>query len=271
MSQILAVVLRLAAGLLLAALFATPAANTLTPEEQAQGWELLFDGASLSAWEQPLPGPDGKPIWVIEDGCLVAKPFEGPSQYLLTREKYDDFEFSFEWRMSPNGNSGVKYLIQKYELRVDGKPVAREQVRPGMKVNEWLAGFEYQLIDDERHRDAKEPRNTSGSIYNLVAPASRAARPAGEFNHSRLIVRGNSVEHWLNGVNVVSVSLDSDEFRKVLKERWEKRRPGSYRALATRTYRIAPLALQNHGDTPVWFRNLKIRRLQSGDSSGFRF
>src|SRR5262249_44230846 len=155
--------------------------------------------------------------WTIEDGCLKAVPHPRIDEDLLTEETFRDFELAFEWRISPGGNSGIKYGIQKliflekkkmkpgpfeeavaYELEHPASD--RSQLGPGERAQEYVVSFEYQLIDNARHADAKRgPLYQSGSLYSLIAPTEDASRPVGEFNQSRLVVRGSHVEHWLNG------------------------------------------------------------------------
>src|SRR5581483_9356055 len=124
---------------------------------------------------------------------------------------------------------------------------------------DYVIGFEFQLIDDAANGDAVNPKQNSGALYDMVAPSAHVTRPAGQFNQSRLVVRGNHVEHWINGVKVVDASLDSAEVREGIRARWGA---GSSVAglLENQPARECPISLQNHSDA-AWFRNLKIRRL----------
>jgi hypothetical protein len=117
------------------------------------------------------------------------------------------------------------------------------------------------LIDDQKHADArKDLRHTTGALYSMIPPSAQAARAAGEWNYARLVVKGNRVEHWLNGTKVLDAALDSEPVRAGATRRWSKV-PAIFDAL-TKPKPEGPLALQHHGDE-VWFRNLKIRRLNS--------
>ncbi|HBY59981.1 MAG TPA: hypothetical protein DEH78_09165 [Solibacterales bacterium] len=201
----------------------------------AAAWTSLFDGTL----EKFLPA---SPAWVVEDGVLAAKPHNTESVYLVTRDAWRAFELEFDYKLEKGANSGVKYLVQYFE---------RTERR------ETLYGIEFQLID-EAHDDAGPPANRTGALYNLLAPTSAPARPAGEWNTARLVVRGAAFEHWINGVKVLEGDLDSAELRAVLLQRWGKGRPGTVKALTERKRSECPVAFQNHGDAPVYFRKIRI-------------
>lgn len=253
--------------------------NQLTAEETADGWILLFDGTSLEAWEDPAQERPPGTAWVIEDGCIKGVDNPRLREDLVSREDYGDFELVFEWRISPGGNSGVKYLVQDRAVLVDGlvNPDAerfedkveyelehrkgnRNSLGPDDRIEEYTIAYEYQIIDNEGHPDAQPGSDrTTGAIYGIAAPSAAVVRPVGEFNHSRIRLQGARVQHWLNGTRVLDVDLDSNETRKKLEARWG-RHSTVYRLLVELPRRRAPIALQHHNDE-VWFRNLKIRRL----------
>lgn len=253
--------------------------NQLTPEEEADGWVLLFDGETLDGWEDPAKESPPGDAWIVEDGCIKAVDQPRIREDLLTLERFRDFEFTFEWKISQRGNSGVKYLVQDRVVLVHGKtdPNAerfedrvhyemerrfgdRNAVGPDDRIEEYLVAFEYQIIDNQGHPDAAASHNrTAASIYGLVAPRNPTLRPVGEFNKSRIILEGNRVRHWLNGDLVLDVDLASEEIQAGLEERWTQASP-VYRLLTELPRRESPIALQHHNDE-VWFRNLKIRHL----------
>ncbi len=239
-----------------AALTAQP--NTLTPEERAAGWKLLFDGHSFQGWRDPAkqnPPNDG---WSIEDGALRTRPNPKIKDDLITEELFENFELTFEWRVDPGHNGGVKYLIQSMNCWASSELVPRgvkgaratqrTDVRPGEKLTCNNAGLEYQLVDDQRHRDGKDPLSQSGSIYKIAPALSLAARPAGEWNQSRIVLRANTAEHWLNGRRVAHLDLESDALKQRLP------------SAAVYWIRVSPIALQHHNDTAA-YRSLKIRTL----------
>jgi hypothetical protein len=135
----------------------------------------------------------------------------------------------------------------------------RRTDRPA-KGQEYVVGFEYQALDNERHPDAKRGTNhQSGALYDIFSPSKDATRPVGEFNRSRLLVKGDHIEHWLNGEKVVDGSLKAPEVAKASAARWGTESP-VYRMLAEQPKKACQISLQNHGDE-AWFKNLKIRRM----------
>jgi len=262
--------------LVLAAAVALPADNVLTSEERNAGWVLLFDGSTMRGWRDPVRENPPGDSWAIEDGCLRTRPKPRIAEDLVSAASYGDFELVFDWRLSPGGNSGVKYRIQKlifldnskvkpgrFESMVAGElanPVSnRAELSPAATAQEYSIAFEMQLLDDERHPDAKNgPRYRTGALYSMIAPASSAARSPGEWNSGRILVKGDHIEHWINGVRVLDASLSDQGVREGATRRW-----GQYPEVLrmfTEPKPSGPISLQHHGDQ-VWFRNIKIRGL----------
>jgi hypothetical protein len=255
-----------------AAVFAASAAdNQLTAQEKSAGWRLLFDGKTFAGWEDPtkkVPPDNG---FTIEDGCLKSLPHQTLNQDLFTTARYGDFEMEFDWRISPGGNSGVKYRIQdrvmlgdekpgqKFEDRVNASMKNRRKDRPA-KGQEYVIGFEYQVLDNEKNPDARRGTNhQAGALYDMLSPAKDATKPVGEFNHSRLVVKGDAIEHWLNGVKVVDGSLNAPEVAKGSEARWGTDSQ-VYELLVKHPKKQCQISIQNHG-SDAWFKNLKIRKL----------
>jgi hypothetical protein len=117
-------------------------------------------------------------------------------------------------------------------------------------------GLEMQVLDDERHPDAKVgPTRRAGALYDQLAPSKPMAKPAGEWNEARLLVRGNHVEHWLNGEKIVEFEIGSPEFNQLCaKSKFQEICP------AWGQKRISPIALQHHHDA-VWYRNIRVRTM----------
>jgi len=192
-------------------------------EETPAEWIDLFDGETLNGWEDPAAETPPGDSWVVEDGWIKAVNDPTLREDLFTKENFGDFELVFEWKISKNGNSGVKYRVQDRAVLVRGKtnPDAkrfedtvdyelvnrvndRNKLEPSDKMEEYVVAYEYQLIDNAGHPDAlKGAERSTGAIYSMVAPNSQESKPVGEVNESRIVLRGNHVEHWLNGVKVV--------------------------------------------------------------------
>ena len=255
----------------LAAASVWPADNEITAKDKAAGWKLMFDGKSFAGWEDPAKKSPPGDNYAIEDGCLKSLKHPRIDEDLFTLDTYTDFEMEFDWKISPAGNSGVKYRIQdrimlapatigqKFEDLVNLSLKNRRTDRPE-KGQEYVVGFEYQALDNQRHPDGKRGLNhQSGALYDIFAPAKDATKPVGEFNHSRLLVKGDHIEHWLNGVKVVDNSLKAPEVREASAKRWGADSPVTH-MLADQPKKACQISLQNHGDE-AWFKNLKIRRL----------
>lgn len=207
--------------------------NTLSESEQGEGWQLLFSGQDLSEWRgfKQQDVPQG---WTVQDSTIH---FSGEGQGgLMTREQYGDFEFRTEWKISEGGNSGIFYKVSEEHDAVSG------------------SGPEYQLIDAENYEGELKDVQKTGANYALNPPATDAVKPAGEWNDTRILVRGNHVEHWLNGEKVVEYELGSED--------WQARVDSSKFSDDAGYAQSAQghIVLQNHGD-PVWFRNVKVRPL----------
>src|SRR5947207_2934416 len=178
--------------------------NQLTAAERAAGWRLLFDGHTLTGWRGL--GYDTVPTahWVVLDGTIKkiasgnvprvadGRPLVGGD--LMTVDSFADFELSFEWKVTPGANSGVKYNVSEAMSMAQGG--AGTQGGPTHSA----LGFEYQILDDDRHEDGKLPTHRSAALYDLIAPNEKKhLPPVGEWNRSRIVFRGNHGEHWLNG------------------------------------------------------------------------
>jgi hypothetical protein len=224
-------------------------ANTLTPQEQAAGWKLLFDGHSTTGWHTYGKKSVTAGSWKIKDGCLVlpqgnGRP-NGTGGDLVTNALFTNFEFQFEWRVGPVGNSGVEYLFSEGEKRT-------ALFYPG-DTGDSPMGFEYQVLDDAPHASNAANR-LAASIYSLVTPTGKMLRLVGEFNQGRIVVDGNHVEHWLNGRKVAECELGSPELLRIIANSKYKYYPG------VGVKRATAIALQDHG-AEVAYRNLKLRVL----------
>jgi hypothetical protein len=197
----------------------------------------LFDGKTLKGWVS-REGKEPSTNWSVKDGMLA---LDGVGGSLFSAEEYGDFDLSFEWKIAAKGNSGVKYRVSYYKTGV--------RKRPG-----WL-GCEYQLFDDQSEKPTT--KLSSGALYDLYPPAAEhKLRPVGEFNESRIVVRGNKIEHWLNGVQVVSATIGDED--------WNKRVAAS-KFNTAKDFMKNPkgrIELQDHR-SKVWFRNIVLTPLDT--------
>ncbi|OYW48145.1 MAG: hypothetical protein B7Y36_16320 [Novosphingobium sp. 28-62-57] len=231
---------------------AAQAPNTLSKADVAAGWRLLWDGKTTAGWRGAKLDRFPERGWEIRDGVLSVLPSGGAESRnggdIVTIEEFTEFELSLEFRITPGANSGIKYFVDTGLQRGEGSAI----------------GLEFQILDDERHPDAKLGRDgnrTIGSLYdliparNLANPAQgKAVNPPGEWNHARIVVRGANVEHWLNGVKVVAFQRGSQPFRELVSLSKYK----SWPAFGERPK--GPILLQDHGDL-VSFRSIKLRNL----------
>ena len=206
--------------------------NALTDAEREAGWELLFDGHSTDGWRGYMMQtvPDG---WQVLDGELTRV---GRGRDIITTEQFENFDLTLEWKVELGGNSGILYRAAEGPERI------------------YMGAPEMQILDDENHADGRSPLTSVGSNYALHPAPRGLARPVGEWNSVRILVNGNHVQHWLNGVRTVEYELGSPD--------WLERVAAS-KFNAWPEYGQASrghIGLQEHGDR-VAFRNIKIRRL----------
>jgi len=236
--------------------------NYLSPQERAQGWQLLFDGRSTQGWRGAGKEEFPEYGWKVENGELLVEASGGEEAQhggdIVTEEEYSTFEFQLDFMLTEGANSGIKYYITE-QYGSDASAI----------------GLEYQLLDDEKHPDAKQGKagnRTVASLYDLIpADTTKTVNSPGEWNHARLVVKGSRideqqegrekipfkgayVEHWLN-------------HRKVLE--YERGTPAFYALVARSKYekwdgfgswQSGHLLLQDHGDE-VHFRSIKVRKL----------
>jgi hypothetical protein len=221
--------------------------NKLSAHEKETGWELLYDGKSANGWRGATLTAFPAKGWLYEDGTMHVLPSQGKEESgggdIVTNDMYSAFDLSFEFKITPGANSGVKYFVTLSE------------VTKGSAI-----GLEYQVLDDKLHPDAKLGRNgdrTLASLYDLI-PANKQERfvhPIGAWNTGRIVVYPNNhVEHYLNGVKVLEYERGSKEFRDlvaiskyVIWKNFGEAKEGH-------------ILLQDHGNEAL-FRSIKIKRL----------
>jgi hypothetical protein len=229
-------------------------ANDRAEPRTGEGWQPLFDGASFTGWRgiETESIPEGH--WTIEDGAIrkiagTDVPTAADGQPLvggdiMTVATYRDFEMTFEWKVAPGANSGIKYNVSQ------AMSVAAEPTTAAL-------GFEYQVLDDDLHPDAANgPTRQASALYDMIGPiADKPLRPVGEFNQGRIVFVNGHGEHWLNEVKVLEYDVGSEAFEVLLAA--SKYAPID--GFAER--RSGHIVLQDHGDD-VWYRNLRIREIE---------
>lgn len=209
-------------------------ATRLVGLERAGPWQSLFDGKTLAGWR----GYGGVPVagWEVRDGTMhaIAKT-KGVA--LVTEKTFTDFELSWEWKLPAAGNNGVKYFV------TEARPSA--------------PGHEYQMLDDVNHPDGKiGPHRQTAAFYDVLPPApDKPTKPVGEWNSSRIVVRGNHVEHWLNGRQVLAYDLGSPEVKAGLAKSKFAKEPGFGEKIT------GHLMLTYHSDD-CWYRKIRVRELK---------
>jgi hypothetical protein len=202
-------------------------------------WESFESGESIQANFRAFRGegfPTGK--WVCERGELHS--VKGQHVDLITRAEYEDFELELDWKVTYGANSGIMYGVSEEASET------------------FWSGPEMQINDDPHHSDGLQPKTSAGGLYDLIAPSRRdLLKPTGEYNHVRIVSRGGHVEHWLNGVKVVEYEWNSPELRALIRQTKFASAPLFMKS------RKGHIALQGTEGDEVWFRNIRIRKLNT--------
>jgi hypothetical protein len=208
----------------------TSVATTSAPDTM---WRTLFDGTNTDAFRgyksQTLPAG-----WHIADSTLTKS---GSAGDLVTKDQFGNFELTLDWKLSPGGNAGIFYRANENNDKV------------------YMSGPEYQLLDDAKHPDGKSRLTSAGADYGLYPSPAGVVKPANQWNAARIVVRGNHVEHWLNGQKVVEYELGSPD--------WEAKVKAS-KFLAWKDYgreAVGHIGIQGDHDGALWIRNVRIRNL----------
>lgn len=213
--------------------------NTLTAAEKEAGWQLLFDGKTTSGWHNYLK-KDVSPVWKVENGVLVMSG-KGAGD-LISNDQYENFELELEWKISEGGNSGIFYHV----------------VEDAKYNTPYMTGPEIQILDNEKHPDAKQGKNgnrTAGSLYDMLPPMNKTVtKPVGEFNKMRVVMKNGKAEHYMNGTKIVEYPTKGPQWDSMVKDSkfatWE----------GFGKFSEGHIGLQDHGDV-VMFKNIKVRPL----------
>jgi hypothetical protein len=214
------------------------APNALTADERKEGFKLLFDGKSLDGWrtyKEKAP----KDAWKVEDGAIVLTAGGGGD--LVTEEQFADFDFRCEWKISKQGNSGIMWRSTE------------EHQYP------WVSGPEYQILDSfkqDGHKYTHETNkgNIAGSFYDIIPGKEEWSKPVGEWNETRILVKGSRIKLFLNGHVTADVDTTTEDFKGLLAKSkfngWEHFNKAAK----------GHIVFQDHGDR-VEFRSIRIRKL----------
>ncbi len=220
--------------------------NSLSVQEEKEGWKLLWDGKTTKGWKGAFRPDFPEKGWKIENGVLIVLKNDGGESTnggdIITVKHYDNFYLKVDFKLTPGANSGIKYFVDPEYLVPKGS----------------AKGLEFQLLDDALHPDAKLGRDgnrTLGSLYDLItAPKDKPIKAVGEWNTAQIISKDKKVEHWLNGVKLLEYERGSEQFKQLIEISKYKDIPNF--GLKAK----GPILLQDHGDE-AHFRNIKIREL----------
>lgn len=219
--------------------------NTLSARERRDGWMLLWDGVTAAGWRGAKLTTFPAHGWEMKNGVLSVLGSEGRESAaggdIVTVIEYGNFELTLEYRLTRGANSGIKYFVNTELNTGTGSAI----------------GNEYQLLDDDVHPDAKLGVNgnrTNAGLYDLIPPRNVRFNGIGEWNRARILVRGNHVEHWLNGFRTVEYERGTQEWRALVDHSKYVIWPEFGDAKRGR------ILLQDHGNN-VSFRSIKIRVL----------
>ena len=206
-----------------------------------KGWKSLFDGKSKKGWHIYRGEATGE-SWHVEDGILMFVPINKPGVKtggdLTSDEEYENYHLSLEWKISEGGNSGIIFGVKE----------------DSMYKKSYLTGMEMQVLDNDKHPDAKIIKHRAGDLYDLISSTKENLNPVGEWNQAEVIYNNNTLQLILNGETVVSTTVGD--------ENWDKLVAGSkFRTMkGFGTFRKGRIVLQDHGDK-VWYRNIKLKQL----------
>jgi hypothetical protein len=218
--------------------------NRLTREERKEGWELMFDGLTTRGWHK-YGGKVVGSAWKVADGSLYLDTetkenwqVKGGGD-IMSDKQYDDFHLKLEWKIAPNGNSGIMIYAQEDTTKYRWP---------------WETAPEMQVLDNQGHPDAKIFKHRAGDLYDLIAAKPETVRTPGEWNQVEIKCLNGDLQFWLNGTNVVSTTLWDENWKKLVAGSKFAKMPDFGK------FKKGHIALQDHGDM-IWYRNIKIRRL----------
>ena len=259
-----------------------PQVDLSTLKVDKDGYYVLFDGSSLNGWrgycKDYMPSK-----WNIQDGALhfAGNKVQGEGGDVIFAHKFKNFEFEIEWKVCEGGNSGIFYLGKETASIQKQGAQTKEMEKDGVKATVSIPGGgeflhyepiytscpECQVLDNERHPDAKLGATLgirqSTSLYDMIVAKPQNAKPAGEWNKVKIVVKNYKVTHYQNGVKVLSYTLadqswiDLIQTSKFSKENW----PYAYEIMKDCGKEAGYFGMQDHGDE-VWYRNIRVKELK---------
>lgn len=215
--------------------------NQETNREKEGPWEVLFDGKTLQGWHAYKPAAGS--AWKAEDGVLhfdaAAKKNGASGGDLVTDQEYENFHLQLDWKISPNGNSGVIFYVNEDAAQYP---------------ETYNTGLEMQVLDNDGHPDGKIHKHRAGDLYDLIPCTKETVNRPGEWNKVDIISNKGQLEFRLNGTVVVATTLWDEKWRDLVSKSKFASMPGFSK------YKKGRIALQDHGDE-VWYRNIRIKKL----------
>lgn len=213
-------------------------------ETDSAGFVSMFDGTTTSGWHSYGKTTAGE-LWKVNEGVLYLDTTKKVGYQtigggdLVTDKEYENFDLKLEWKIAPNGNSGLIFLINEDTAKYK---------------EAWYTGFEMQILDNDGHSDGKIIKHRAGDLYDLISSSKETVKPVGEWNEAEIILDHGKLDMFLNGTNVVSTTLWDDNWNKLVAGSKFKDMPDFA------TFKKGKIALQDHGNM-VSFRNIQIKEL----------
>jgi Domain of Unknown Function (DUF1080) len=221
-----------------------PMNNSLSDQDKADGWQLLFDGQSAKGWHKFGGAPVGA-AWKVADGVLFLDTSSKKDWQtanggdIVTDEEFENFHFKADWKVAKEGNSGIIFYVNEDTVKFK---------------HSFESGPEMQIVDNEGHPDGKKIKHQAGDLYDLIACSKKTVKPLDEWNTAEIKCVNGKLELYLNGENVVSTIMWDDNWRKMVAGSKFVEWPGFG------TFKKGRLCLQDHGNL-VSFRNIRVKRL----------
>ncbi|HLG38890.1 MAG TPA: DUF1080 domain-containing protein [Chitinophagaceae bacterium] len=217
---------------------------SLSEQEKANGWQLLFDGQTTKGWHKYGGAPVGA-AWGTADGAIYLDTSSKKDWQtanggdIATDEEFENFDLKLEWKISPKGNSGIIFLVHEDTTKFEYS---------------FNSGPEMQVVDNEGHDDGKIIKHQAGDLYDLISCSKKTVKPLGEWNEVEIKSVNGKLDLYLNGENVVSTTMGDDNWNKMIAKSKFKEWPGFG------TFKKGRICLQDHGNM-VWFRNIRVKKL----------